>query len=250
MKVLLKTSLALLLLSQLAVAKDIYATFNVHANQEATLAFTASGLVQDRLVDVGAKVTKGQVLARLENSEQKAMLELAEEDYKNAQLAYNKSNNSFQRYKKVATILDQEKFDAISFGVKMARVSMQKAKVNIALRQAQFDKTILKAPFNGIVTQTFKEPGDAVTGMQVMPFIELMDTHQVKLILSFDSRYVNDIKVGQSFIYHVDGSDRIYKGKLSKVYPTVDTKTRKIRAEVITTDLKPGLFGQGTIKVN
>ncbi|MEE6566503.1 efflux RND transporter periplasmic adaptor subunit, partial [Campylobacter coli] len=37
------------------------------------------------------------------------------------------------------------------------------------------------------------------------------------------------------------------KGKISLIYPSIEVKTRKIYAEVQTTNLTPGLFGEGRI---
>ena len=248
MKTLFKTALSLLLLSTLALAQDIYATFNVVAQKRATLAFTAGGTVAKRFVDVGDRVKKGQLLAALDNSEQQTMLQLAKEDYENAKLAFAQSSRSYERYKKVADILDKEKYDKIAYAMKMARIAMQKAKLMVDLRRAQLNKTLLKAPFDGTITKVYKEAGDAISGVQVMPFFDIKKLDRVKLLLDFDSRYVSVVKEGQAFSYEVDGSKKHYLGTVSKVYPSVNIKTRKIRAEVITKNLKPGLFGQGVIK--
>ena len=58
------------------------------------------------------------------------------------------------------------------------------------------------------------------------------------------------IKIGQTFIYKVDGSDKNYEGVITKIYPTVLKETRQMQAEVKAVNLMPGLFGNGTIKVD
>ena len=66
--------------------------------------------------------------------------------------------------------------------------------------------------------------------------------------LKFDEKYWQKIKIGQTFIYKVDGNDKNYEGKITKIYPTILNATRQMQAEVKTKDLMPGLFGNGIIK--
>lgn len=250
MKTLTQFSMALLLVSTTLFAKDVYATFNVKANKEAVLAFTASGTINKRYVEVGSIIKKGDVLASLDNSEQKMILALAKEDLANANIQAKQSLNSFNRYKKVKDILDKEKYEQIIFSKKMTQNSAKKAMLNVRLRQAQLNKTILRAPFNAVVTQSFKELGDSVTGMQVMPVFEVMDISDSKLVLEFDERYWDVVKAGQIFTFSVDGSKENFSALIHKVYPSANSKNRKIKAEVMTKNLKPGLFGQGLIKID
>ena len=241
--------LLLLLVAPALLAQDIYATFNVKPNREATLAFTASGTIIKNYVDIGSVVKKGETLASLDDSEQRMILKLAQQDYTSAKMEAKKDLNSFNRYAKVKDILDQEKYEQIVFAKNVSENSALKAKFNVRLRQSQLDKMAIKAPFNGVITDRKKEVGDAVTGMQVMPYFHIMDISSVKLIVEFDERYWADVKVGQKFIYSVDGSQEKHEGMIAKVYPVVNHQTRKLKAEIITKNLKPGLFGQGYIKV-
>lgn len=243
------TLIALLTASQL-LANDIYATFNVKAVKEATLAFTAGGTVSNIIVDVGDTVTKGAILASLENSEQKATLALAKSDLENAKISNQQSQSSYKRYKKIKKLIDAEKFEKIKYGASMTLTSLQKAKSSVALRQAQLEKTQLKAPFDGVITQKYKEVGDAVSGMQPVAFFKIMDMSTVKLIIEFDEKYFKKVTLGATFTYRVDGSDEDFTAAIAKIHPTINAKTRKIKAEVITKDLMPGLFGHGTIKVD
>jgi membrane fusion protein (multidrug efflux system) len=70
----------------------------------------------------------------------------------------------------------------------------------------------------------------------------------VKLVLKLDEKYWQKVKVGQKFIYKVDGSDTDYEGTITKIYPVILKETRQMQAEVKAKNLMPGLFGNGTIK--
>ena len=69
----------------------------------------------------------------------------------------------------------------------------------------------------------------------------------VKLKLSFDEKFKDRVKIGSEFIYKLDGQSDERRGKISLIYPTIDTKNGKIYAEVQTQNLTPGLFGEGYI---
>jgi hypothetical protein len=68
-----------------------------------------------------------------------------------------------------------------------------------------------------------------------------------KLVLEYDQKYHNEVKVGQKFKYSIDGDSKLHEGVITKIYPHADDETRKIKAEVIAKDLMVGLFGSGTI---
>ena len=223
--------LALLIVS--LEAKEIYATFTVHANRSANLAFSASGIVDKVLVDVGDVVKKGATLATLENEDLKASMNITKTALKYAKKDYN-------RRQKVKSIIDQAEFDR--YASKYAN-----AKAQLAYQQALLDKTILKAPFDGVIYEKSIEAGDAVSGAMIRTVFKIQSKNERKLLLEFDQKYWNDVKVGDKFSYKVDGSDETHKGVISKIYPAIDTQKRKVKAEVKAKGFIVGLFGSGTI---
>ncbi len=223
--------LALLIIS--AQAKEIYATFTVHADKSANLAFSASGIVDSVKVDIGSVVKKDGVLAQLQNDDYKASLHITQTTLKYAKKDY-------MRRQKVKSIIDQGEFD--KYASKYAN-----AKAELIYKQALLDKTILKAPFDGIIYDKALEVGDAVSGAMIRTVLKIQSQSERKLVLAFDQKYWADVKVGDTFSYKVDGSDKTYEGVISKIYPTIDRKKRKIQAEVKARDFIVGLFGDGTI---
>ena len=80
-------ALAALLVSQLTASEKVYATFDVEAEQAATLTLDVSGIVGKIHKDVGDVVKEGEVLMSLENSQDRASLKQAEADYEAAKIA-------------------------------------------------------------------------------------------------------------------------------------------------------------------
>ena len=231
-----KILLTLLMFVSFANAAEVYATFLVHPLKDANLAFIASGIVDKINVSIGSHVKKGQTLAELENNDIKAMLEVAKTNYKYAKKDY-------ERQLKIKNLIDEAKFDAVAS-------RYESAKNQLAYQQALYNKTFLKAPFNGIIYDKEIELGDAVSGMMLRTAFKIQSASKRKLLLSFDQKERKHVHIGDTFKYKLDGDTKTYEGEISKIYPRANFQDRKIRAEVLSKDFTPGLFGDGTIISN
>ena len=114
-------------------------------------------------------------------------------------------------------------------------------------KEIALQKTELRAPYDLVIVKKNTELGNIVLGSQTK-LIDVVSLDDVKLVLKIDEKYWQKVKIGQSFSYRVDGSDKVYEGKITKIYPTILNATRQMQAEVKTKDLMPGLFGSGNIK--
>ena len=224
-------SLWLLVLS--LSASEIYATFTVQAQQSANLAFSSSGIIKDVFVNIASEVKKGAILARLQNGDLKAMLDISKTALKYAKLDYD-------RQLKVRKIIDKAKFDQYAF-------KYENAKAQVKYQQALFDKTILRAPFDGVIYDKLIEAGDVVSGQMIKTVFKIQSKNARKLVLEFDQKYHNDVKTGDVFKYKIEGDTKEYQGTISKIYPYANSRNRKIKAEVQTTNIMVGLFGDGNI---
>ena len=226
----------LLLLSMSMEAKELYATFTVEAQRSANLAFSSGGIVAKVEVEVNSVVKRGEVLAILQNDDLKAMLRVS-------QTALKYAKKEYTRQVKVKNIIDEAQFDQYAF-------KYEHAKVQMLYQQALLDKTILKAPFDGVIFAKEVEVGDTVSAAAIRTILKIQSPHERKLILEVDQKYWRWLKIGQSFTYKVDGDERLYHGKLTKVYAYADSGNRKIKAEVEAKDFVVGLFGDGYIHIS
>ncbi|MBU0720266.1 HlyD family efflux transporter periplasmic adaptor subunit [bacterium] len=229
--------LAGLFLGLISLSADtVYATFNVEAQKSANLAFISSGIVNVVNVDVGSEVKGDEVLATLQNSDIKAMLESSKTILKYAK-------KDFHRQEKIRTLIDEAKFDEYA-------KNYENAKNQLAYQESLYDKTFLKAPFDGIIYEKDIEVGDAVSGMMLKTVFKIQSKKSRKLVLEFDQKYWKKVKTGQTFRYSVDGDDTTYNGVLSKIYPHANARNRKIKAEVQSDTFVVGLFGSGYIIID
>jgi len=228
-----KLCIGILLLGINLVAGEVYATFQVEATKSANLAFDSSGIINHIFVDIGSVVKKDDVIATLENSDLQAHFTMVETNLK-----YIKKD--LDRYEMVKDVVDASKLDTYKNQYEMK-------KAELAYQQALLNKTSLKAPFDGIIISKEAEVGDAVSGQLLKTIFEIQTKSNRKLIVEFDQKYHKTVKIGNIFRYKLDGDEKSYSGKITKIYPLANTKTRKIKAEVQANDLLVGLFGDGYI---
>lgn len=227
------------------MAENVYATFDVEAKNRANLSPNVGGIIKEIYVEVGTVVNRGQQLVRLDNDKQKLSLDLSKVSLEKAKLSFNNSEKTFKRYSKIKDVIDKEQYDRYEFDKNIKKQDLSNAKTNVALARVQYEDTFIEAPFSGKISGKYLDEGNSVDTKN--PVLEIVDDSEVKLVLSFDEKYWRDVKVGQKFTYQVDGDKSKREGVISKVYPTANPKNRKIKAEVITTGVIPGLFGDGFI---
>jgi len=224
-----------LILSLNINAKEVYATFTVYAQKSAKLAFNYSGIIKEINVDIMSVVKQNDVLATLisddliaTNNASKVTLKYAKSDLKRYQDLYNKKLIDKSQLDKYA-----QAYDAI--------------KAHIELEKTIFAKTILRAPFDGVITKRMIEIGDVVSGQMLKTAYEIQSEHDRMLVVQFDQKYNSIVKIGDVFNYKLDGDDRQYQGKIYRIYPTTNIENRKIAVQVLAKDLKVGMFGEGYI---
>ncbi|WP_199765150.1 efflux RND transporter periplasmic adaptor subunit [Helicobacter felis] len=231
----MKTILYVLLLLVGLQAKEVYAIFNVEALEDANLTLDSSGIVDAIYVDVGSVVKKGDVLLTLYNKDKKSQVNSIIQQYDFMQKQY-------ERYKKIGSAIDKNTLD--KYYADYRKLEFDR---NYAL--AVVEKTILRAPFDGVIASKNIELGEGMGANNTVLF--RLVSKRAKMLLEFDSKYLSNVKVGDKFIYSVDGKPEKKQVTITKIYPTIDASTRKVSAEALlppNSPLVPGVFGDGFIQ--
>jgi len=230
-------------------AQEVYVTFNIEAHQSAKLAFYTGGVVKKVYVDVSSVVKKGDKLVELQNDDLKAALKIAQANLKNTKVTLKFATKAYKRQLLIKDLIDEGKFDQYALDFERAKVGVVSAKANLAYQQSLLDRTLILAPFSGIIFEKSIEVGDVVSGMMLSTAFKIQSQKNRKLILEFDQKYWKNVKIGDSVRYNVNGDKKTYTGKISKIYPYANSKNRKIKAEVQTKNFVVGLFGDGYIEI-
>ncbi|TLD82721.1 efflux RND transporter periplasmic adaptor subunit [Helicobacter sp. MIT 11-5569] len=230
--------------------QEIYATFEVQALQNATLALSANGVVDEIFVEVGAQVKKGDKLLALRAKDLKENVQVAKASLESLKAKYAFITSQYKRYEQSKDAIDLNTFEKIKAEYKASFFDLKRSEANFALQKELLDNTILYAPFDGVIAQKFVEVGDGVGAISSKLFV--LESLHKKALIVFDSKYFNLVKVGDAFVYKVDNIPQDSKMVLSKIYPSIDKKTKKATAEAFIKNPKipAGIFGDGMILVN
>ncbi len=243
MKKLLITTL--LLISQIFAA-EIYSTFDVISGKESDLSLSYGGIVKKLYADVGDSIKKGDLLLELENSQERIEVALAKNLVASAKAQFEHAMRTYKRYEGIKDVIDEERLENLRLDMDIKEIALQKAQNELELKETILNKTKLYAPYSGVVLKKYVESGDGVMGATTKLF-GISDYPDVKLLIAFDEKYWKEVKIGQKFIYTIDGMNEKVEGKITKIYPSAEVSSRKIKAEVDAKNIMPGLFGDGTI---
>jgi RND family efflux transporter MFP subunit len=112
----------------------------LYVEHDATVYARSDGIVRSILVDLGSRVTRGQLLARLESTDQDIALAHARQKYQNTLQTVNR-----QRELRSAGVATDAEMERVDFEHRQAILGLRKA-------QRDFDLTRIIAPFAGVVT--------------------------------------------------------------------------------------------------
>lgn len=122
-----------------------------------------------------------------------------------------------------------------------------------AVAKVRLDKTIIRAPFDGVAGFRSVSLGDYVrTGDSLM---NLEQTDPLKATFQVPEVYLTSVKVGTVVDVRVDSyPNEVFKGTIYAINPAIDSQTRSIaiRAKIANADgrLRPGMFARVTIPVD
>lgn len=219
----------------MSVAREITAVGTLNSNESVVITAEIPGRIIEVSFEEGQKAARGQVLARLDRS----ILE-AQRDRAEASLILSKANHD-----RAEILLRDEAISRREWDGARAQWSLDEA--NLRLAQAQLDKTVLRAPFDGLLGLRHVSAGEYVQPGHSI--VTLDDTDPIKVDFKVPEIYSGKLRVGQAVQVQVDASPgRTFSGHVYAIAPKVDPQGRSllVRAEVPNQDesLRPGMFAQ------
>ena len=171
--------------------------------QQSKIAFEITGRILSIYVDIGDRVKKDDVLAKLDDSEVNANLEqaIARLDLANQVL------NRFEDLRKKGFISIQD-FDK-------AQSEYLVAKSQVKFFEVKKSQTILRAPYDGFIQNRFVDEGTVINGSN--PILEILDANKVEAHVSIPENLVNNLEVSNDYTFEI-GQEKA-KGKFKRLAP-------------------------------
>lgn len=198
----------------------------VRSRVEQSLGFRITGKVSERLVDAGAVVRPGQVLARLDPVDTALSAGAAD-----AQRQLAEADAARYRELKARNFVSQAALDSRETSLKAAA-----AQADLSRNQSAY--TVLKADQPGVVGQVLAEVGQVVSAGQPIYRIARQDTLEVAISIP-ESRLGEVRKASDAEVTLWAEEGVKYRGRLREIAAMADPQTRTYAARVAILDADP-----------
>lgn len=213
----------------------ITAVGSLRSDESVTLRPEVAGRIVAIKFEEGQRVTKGQTLIQLDASVNQAEVQQARTNLDLAKSKYDRAVDLSSR-----NFISGQARDESKSAYEMAQASL-------ALVEARYAKTEIKAPFAGIIGLRVVSIGDYLKEGNDIVNLEAIDP--IKVDFRVPETFLRDVRVGQSLQVALDAMPgKTYDGRVIAVNPLLDAAGRSVvvRAQVRNQDttLRPGMFAR------
>ncbi len=225
------------------LSRQVRVTGTVEPQVQVRLASRASGTVAAAFFEAAERVQAGDLLARLDTSEQQAELERTRALQQEAQLEY-------QRY---ANLQAGEMVSATEYQRARAALAVLDSEVTLWETRIAFGDIV--APRDGVLTARYIEPGEAVDAHDTLFELAALDALVVRPGIS--ERDVVHLQVGQPIPVRLDALPELeLEGRLRRIFPSADADSRLVPIEIalpadaVDRGVRPGFLARIEIPVD
>lgn len=193
------------------------ASGKIEAANSATLSTRMMGFVDKVHVNVGDKVSKGQLLVSINNADLSAKQAQTSAGITEAQAAFNNAEKDYQRFQNLfaENSASQKELDDQRARYEMAKARLEAAKQMKNEVQSQFAYVNLRAPFNGVITNKFIEVGDMAN--PGVPLISVEGPGNFEVTASVPESEISKIKSGTKVQVLVKSLEKAMPGTVTEV---------------------------------
>ena len=242
------------------IRATVTATGTLQPIDKVTIGAEVSGRVEAILVDFNDRVSKGQVLARLNTDELEARAVQTRAGVAQAVANLNKAEHDFTRASDLRKrgYVSQEAFDQTLTSRELARAALNSARAVSDQSEANLAKAAIRSPMDGIVLDRKVERGQTVASSFQTPelFVIASDLTHLELTVDIDEADIGELRVGQPASFAVDAYPaRNFTAKLLELRNAARTVANVVTyqgvLDVNNSDglLKPGMTATADIEV-
>jgi HlyD family secretion protein len=243
----------------------VTATGDVQSLTEVKVGTEISGIVETVSVDFNSRVTRGQVLAKVNTDkleaqaqQLKAALESARADVANAEAAVEDTRRAFERSQALfeRTLVSRSDRDAAEAASKKAEATrlsavarVGQAEANVSALDTDLKRAYIRSPIDGIVLDRQIDPGQTVAASFQTPvlFTLSQDLTRMKLSVNVDEADIGKVRVGQSATFRVDAyPNKPFTSRVAEIRSTAKTSNGVVTYEtILSVDNKARLLQPG-----
>jgi RND family efflux transporter MFP subunit len=191
---------------------------NIDTNENIFIYPEYSGVLNQLNVKSGQNVSKGQVLARIDDSGMSAQVAQAQ-----AKLALDKT--TFDRQK---NLWDQKIGSEIQY--LQTQTAYQSQQKMVKQMQAQLAKTVIRAPFSGTIDEVIIERGQVVSPGDAL--FRIVNLGNMYVSANVPENYLGVLKLGATVEVYLNAIGKTYKGKVRQVGTFINPNNRTFSIEI------------------
>jgi membrane fusion protein (multidrug efflux system) len=216
-----------------ALASGPVITGSVQPERKADLRAEVSAVVLQVLKENGEPVKRGDVLVKLDETSIRDSLMSAEEAARAASQAFEQSTRALDRLKtlRASGMTSAQALDDAEVRRNSAQSEVSAARARLVAARQQVGRTVVRAPFDGIVSDRKVSAGDtAAIGKELLKVIDPTS-------MRFEGRVSADkiaaVKIGQPVMFRVNGyGDQQFAGVVKRIDPAANDVTRQVEVLV------------------
>lgn len=229
-------------------------TGSIQPERKADLRSEIAATILQVLKENGEVVKKSELLVRLDDTAIRDSLQSAEEAARASAQTLDQAERQFQRLKtlRASGMTSMQQLEDAEVRRNNAQSDLVAAKARAVSARQQLQRTEVRAPFDGIVSERKVSPGDtALVGKELLKVIDPNSMRFEGLVVADKA---TDIKVGQSVSFRVNGyAGQVFSGKVKRVDVAANATTRQVEVLVALDQAQQpkmaGLYAEGRIEV-
>lgn len=178
-----------------------------------------SGTLTSLTVKAGQRVSKGQILGRVDDAGMSQQLASAENQYQLAKTTFERQKN----------LWDKKIGSEIQF--LQAQTQMISAQKTVSQIKAQLSKTVIRAPFSGTIDEVFVEKGEVVAPSP-QGLMRIVNLGNMYVSTTVPESYIGKLKVGDNVDVFLTSLGKTYKGKVRQIGSFINPNNRSFGIEV------------------
>ncbi len=229
--------------------KEFFLSYRTNGYLEAVEKIQLRPLVSGRVIRIykeeGERVSKGEILFKIEDKDYRLLyeetlwsLEQARREYENQRDIYKRRESLYKK-----ELISREEFESIKTKLEVLEAKVKSLEASLRKRKTDLDRTEVRAPFEGYILKRLVSMGDLVGPDKVC--YEIVRLSPLRFVFKLPQEVVDSVKKGMRV--DIDLGGRKIRSRITYISPSADENrmfTVKALVENKNGTLKPQTFGE------
>jgi len=228
-------------------------TGSIQPEKRADLRAEVSAVVLQVLKENGEKVRRGDLIARLDDSAIRESLSSAEEAGRASAQSFEQAERQYQRLRTLQAqgMSSMQAMEDAEVRRNNAQSDLVAAKARVATARQQIQRTEVRAPFDGVVSDRKVSPGD--TAQVGKELVKVIDPTSMRFEGLVSADRMSELKIGETVFFRVNGyAETDFQGKVRRIAAAANAATRQVEVLVDFTGKEApavaGLYAEGRVQ--